>query len=114
MFSRGGVGELPIHLCYLYNSKVQLNIAAYMIQKDPSVLEKVYEGAVFTGENLLHIAIVKKNLDVASDLIRKVPNLLDGRAVGAFFKVRSFKVLTSIFHEQLTFVNFLYLIKFYI
>jgi hypothetical protein len=31
-----------------------------MVEENPSIIEKVYEGAVFTGENLLHIAIVKK------------------------------------------------------
>ena len=47
-----------------------------MVEKNPSIIEKVYEGAVFTGETLLHIAIVKKNLTVASELVIIISNYI--------------------------------------
>ena len=84
---RGGVGELPIHLCYIYNSKVQLQIADYMVTINPDLLKAVYDGPVFKGENLLHIAIVKKNFKLVKQLMEAVPELIHGRAEGSFFQV---------------------------
>lgn len=72
----------------MYGSEVSIKIAEYMERKDPEVLKLAYTGLVFEGENLLHIAIVKKNKKLVKRLLSQAPELLEGRATGNFFHVR--------------------------
>lgn len=83
----GAVGELPVHLCYIYGGDPQIEIAEHMIKKKPDLLKQVYTGEEYKGENLLHIAIIKKRLDLVKRLVKMEPDLVNGRAVGTFFEV---------------------------
>src|SRR4051812_14161796 len=55
LWVRGPVGELPIHMCYIVQ---QFECADAMVEHDPRLLRAAYTGQEYTGENLLHIAIV--------------------------------------------------------
>ena len=82
--TRGPLGELPIHLCYLLGGDAQLRIADYMVAKHPDLLVEKYQGEIFYGENVLHIAIVKNKLTVVQALVAAAPQLLTARASGTF------------------------------
>lgn len=90
---RGSVGELPIHLCFIFNSPLggpQDQMAWYMIDKDPSIIRGVYDSdkcTLYTGENVLHIAIVNQRFDLVKKLITENPRLLEASATGDFFQV---------------------------
>ena len=69
-------------------------MAWFMVEKDPKILTSVYETEKgdkrYEGENVLHIAIVKQDLDLVKKLVGmdKDKKLLQGRTTGQFFKVR--------------------------
>jgi hypothetical protein len=67
-FERGGVGEVPLHLAFLYNSDKHFEIAQFLIDRAPECLTAVYENPLYQGENALHIAIVNKRIDWCSFL----------------------------------------------
>ena len=69
--SRGAVGELPVHMCFLLGgTSHQIEIFKYMIEKDPDLLYEEYNGADYFGENLLHIAIILKREDLVEMLFQ--------------------------------------------
>lgn len=86
MRERGPVGEIPLHLCFLYSSEKQIQMAWDMIEVDPTLLLEEYNGQVYGGENVLHIVIIKKRLDLVKQLVAKEPRLLLSKASGSFFK----------------------------
>lgn len=86
MYEVGPVGELPLHLCFLYNGHEQLAIAWKMIERDPKLITEVYKGTEYTGENVLHIAIIKQNFESLSRLIKVEPALAKAGATGKFFQ----------------------------
>ena len=99
--SRGAVGELPIHMCFLLGGNShQIEIFKSMVEKDANLLLEAYEGADYFGENLLHIAIILKRKDLVSMLFdiessqlssvdtTKASRLLTAKATGTFFQVR--------------------------
>jgi hypothetical protein len=50
---RGAVGESLLHLCYLYHPKDQPNeIARLILRRAPHLVNSVYEGDVYRGENV--------------------------------------------------------------
>lgn len=87
MRERGPVGEIPLHLCFLYSSEKQIQMAWDMIAEDPTLLLEEYTGPEYGGENVLHIVIIKKRLDLVKLLVAKEPKLLLSKANGNFFKV---------------------------
>jgi ankyrin repeat protein len=92
MRERGHVGEIPLHMCFLYGTDKQIRIGWEMIEKDPSLISEQYNGEDYLGENILHIAIIKKRKDlvielVAKELINGGTNLLNAQACGNFFKI---------------------------
>lgn len=87
MRDRGPVGELPIHLCFLYNGPTQIKMAWHMIEEDPTLLTEEYTGDDYGGENVLHIAIINRRLDLVMELVQKEPKLLHSKAIGKFFEV---------------------------
>lgn len=58
-----------------------------MIDVDHSLLLEEYNGREYAGENVLHIAIIKKRVDLVEKLVKMEPKLLHSRATGNFFKV---------------------------
>jgi hypothetical protein len=103
-FSPGPVGDLPIHDCFLLDLT---DIGLKVIEKyfnEPDKLSLPYtndlspwrrgpkkgeglewEDGLYTGETVLHIAIVKENLKVAEKLLSK-GIALSSRARGVFFQ----------------------------
>mmetsp|Transcript_31572 Transcript_31572/g.100981 ORF Transcript_31572/g.100981 Transcript_31572/m.100981 type:complete len:840 (-) Transcript_31572:42-2561(-) len=87
---RGIMGETPLHLAVLFNSSKEHNRLMHQLWDNyPELRTAVYEGNLYKGENVLHIAIVRK-LDMS--IIRKFVEsdegkvLLNQQAVGSFFK----------------------------
>ncbi|CAF3835136.1 unnamed protein product [Rotaria sordida] len=61
IMSRGVVGEYPIHMLFLYGTDQHLKIARDLIIRFSMIMTQVYNKSYY-GENILHIAIVKRNL----------------------------------------------------
>ena len=108
--SRGPLGETPLHLAVLYNSSADhddivdflwdtypaLRTCQYDLSKDDDATPtKGVPDSVYHGENVLHIAIVRKDTLRQFPMIQKFvesaegPELLLQRATGAFFSVGS-------------------------
>jgi Ankyrin repeat len=49
-FSRGPVGETPLHLACLLNSPAHLEIVHYILSVNPNLIHDEYEGAEYQGE----------------------------------------------------------------
>jgi hypothetical protein len=103
-FSPGPVGDLPIHDCYLLDLT---DIGLEVIEKyfhEPDTLSLPYtndlspwrvgtkdreslewEDGLYSGETVLHIAIVKEKVEVAEKLLSK-GIALSSRAKGVFFQ----------------------------
>lgn len=67
-----------------------------MLDKQPSLLNEQYIETEYKGENVLHIAIVKKRADLVKELVelekksvQLKPKLMEARATGNFFTVSS-------------------------
>lgn len=83
--ARGPVGELPVHVAFLYNSAKHMEIAKWLMAEFPETVSEVYVGDLYDGENLLHMSIVNKQNDMIKYLIEKDPGLIHGQATGSFF-----------------------------
>jgi len=86
IFQRGGVGDLPIHCCFLYNSEKHLEIARWIMDTYPESTTAQYEGTEYTGENILHIAIINQDFGSVKELVSRSTSLLHARATGTFFQ----------------------------
>ncbi len=111
---RGPVGECPIHMLFLYGSDTHLKMGQYLIKHFPHVITQIYNQAVnktnnflfywkkkwsfcffqeYYGENVLHIAIIKRNATMVEWLLGDENNqayqddLLTAAASGNFFKL---------------------------
>ncbi|CAI9719439.1 transient receptor potential cation channel subfamily V member 5-like [Octopus vulgaris] len=82
--SRGPMGETALHICFLLNTPVHIQIAHIMIEMYPKLVLDVYEGTEYFGESSLHIAVVNGNLRSVQYLISKNINV-NQRATGTFF-----------------------------
>jgi hypothetical protein len=69
----------------LLNSESRTSLCQELILMYPGLISDVYTEEPYTGENLLHIAIVNRNYEMVQWLVNKDPELLNGRATGAFF-----------------------------
>ena len=78
--SRGAVGETLLHMCYLLHSPERTEIAHRLLARAPALVRTVYEGAVYRGENALHMAIANSDLPEARFLFRRCRRLLYGLA----------------------------------
>lgn len=47
---RGAVGETALHLCYLIDSEVHLEVAKVLLQMFPKLALDIYEGLEYYGE----------------------------------------------------------------
>lgn len=93
LYARGPVGEVPIHMCFLYGTKNHLIMASEMCELKEEIIKAEYIGDLYQGENLLHIAVIKKSLAGIEFLLNRDPSLLEGCATGEFFKVYHYLVL---------------------
>lgn len=88
---RGAVGESILHVCFLFPSPENLDLAKWLLTLDPHLIDTVYTSDEYRGENVLHMAIVAVSqgalaLADLEWLIRASPRLVHGHAVGAFFQ----------------------------
>ncbi|CAF3649292.1 unnamed protein product [Rotaria sp. Silwood1] len=93
IMSRGAVGECPIHMLFLYGTDKHLKIARDLIIRFPMIMTQIYNKPKYYGENIFHIAIVKRNLDMVKWLLSDIHSennrqqLLAATATGDFFKI---------------------------
>ncbi|CAF1026088.1 unnamed protein product [Rotaria sordida] len=57
---RGGVGEHILHICFLSSSPVHSGLAKRLLKYYPRLIDDLYMGDEYYGENVLHIAIVNE------------------------------------------------------
>lgn len=89
LYERGAVGELPIHMCYIFHSAAHLAMADRMVSVYPDLLTAIYTGVEYYGENILHIAIINRDVAAVTNLVKQCRKLLDATATGNFFKLGS-------------------------
>ncbi|CAK4103427.1 unnamed protein product [Aphanomyces euteiches] len=91
--ARDTVGATPLLISFLY-AKFDLGkriISTYPVTKGFQYALAMYDTldpkkpSPYHGENILHIAIVHRNLDVVRWLVDTLPDLLDAEATGMFF-----------------------------
>ncbi|XP_072017247.1 transient receptor potential cation channel subfamily V member 6-like [Amphiura filiformis] len=82
---RGVVGETPLHICYLSSTDDDKAIAKIMLEEFPYLVHDIYEGTTFFGENVLHFAIVKRDMESAKLLLQHGVSLV-ARGRGTFFQ----------------------------
>lgn len=96
--SRGPVGETICHFLLLLAppedpyAEIRTEICKELIEMVPSAIDDIYTKEPYTGENLLHIAIVNRNDEMVKWLVEKRPKLMEGRATGSFFSIGSNKM----------------------
>jgi hypothetical protein len=86
--NRGLFFETPLHIAML-NYRPTKEYTKFFIELwdrcPDEVREAEYDG-IFEGENVLHIAIVKKvGIEIITEMVQSNPKLLDSRARGKFF-----------------------------
>ena len=89
------VSAFPIHAITLSDSGEGMQLLRALVAARPELLGQRHEGAIFTGENLLHILIVNGREDVLCDLIDIAEDCLcekdlrfvyEAQANGLFFR----------------------------
>jgi ankyrin repeat protein len=85
VFARGGVGETLLHSCYLMHSAKHTEVAHRLLERAPTLVDSIYEGDAYHGENALHMAIANADMAEARFLVARSPTLIYGHADGAFF-----------------------------
>ncbi|OQR82496.1 transient receptor potential cation channel subfamily V member 6 [Achlya hypogyna] len=85
---RDTVGATPLHIAFLYQ---HVELGQRLVAANPNQATAVYQGAPnepspYEGENILHIAIVHRNLALIQWLASTVPDLLDAETTGDFFE----------------------------
>ncbi|CAF1052768.1 unnamed protein product [Rotaria sordida] len=91
--TRGAVGECPIHMLFLCGTDAHLEIARDLIIRFPIIVTQIYNKPRYYGENILHIAIVKRNPTMVEWLLYNNhlesyrEELLTATATGDFFKI---------------------------
>ena len=84
---RGAVGDLPIHMTFLYNTPKHHEIARWILDNYPHMITAQYLGSEYYGENILHIAIINQDFPTVRELVlRGEKDLLTARATGRFFQ----------------------------
>ena len=56
-----------------------------MLERAPTLVNSIYVGDAYHGENALHMAIANADLAEARFLVSRSPTLIYGHADGAFF-----------------------------
>ncbi|CAF3609508.1 unnamed protein product [Rotaria socialis] len=91
--TRGAVGECPIHMLFLYGTEAHLDIARDLLIRFPLIATQIYNKPNYYGENILHLAIVKREANMVDWLLSHASlepykhGLLAARATGDFFKI---------------------------
>ncbi|CAM4838806.1 unnamed protein product [Rotaria magnacalcarata] len=91
--TRGAVGECPIHMLFLYGTEAHLDIARDLLVRFPLIATQIYNKPSYYGENILHLAIVKREANMVNWLLSHASlepykdELLRARATGDFFKI---------------------------
>lgn len=60
-------------------------LSLYLMSRCPHVIAEPYIGTEYTGENILHIAIIQQDPQMVKLLVKKEPALITARATGKFF-----------------------------
>ncbi|KAK6183603.1 hypothetical protein SNE40_011050 [Patella caerulea] len=87
---RGGVGETPLHLCFLKGTPEHLEIARIFLEVHPEMANDVYLENEYRGESGLHLAIAKGNLTAVKLLVENGADV-NQRAMGDFFQPEDVK-----------------------
>jgi len=75
-------GAVPIHAAYLHK---QYYIGKEILTTFPECALAVYGEGIYSGENILHIAIVHRAFQEVDWLLERFPQLLDQETLGSFF-----------------------------
>ncbi|XP_059151469.1 transient receptor potential cation channel subfamily V member 5-like [Physella acuta] len=81
---RGTVGETILHLCLLNSTQAHADLAKRLLMFYPKMINDIYIGEEYYGENLLHIAIVNEDPAMVKFLLDKGVDF-EARVCGNFF-----------------------------
>uniref|UniRef100_A0A7S1IC78 Ion transport domain-containing protein n=1 Tax=Eutreptiella gymnastica TaxID=73025 RepID=A0A7S1IC78_9EUGL len=89
---RDSMGATPIHVAFLYR---KFDLAKMLVTKYRKFATLTYDSEAFKGENILHIAIMCRNVEICKYLLELHPQLLCNEATGSFFNPQSYNFLES-------------------
>ncbi|CAL1545613.1 unnamed protein product [Lymnaea stagnalis] len=81
---RGTVGETILHLCLLNATQIHADLAKRLLMFFPKMINDIYVGEEYYGENILHIAIVNEDPAMVKFLLDKGVDF-EARVCGNFF-----------------------------
>jgi len=76
------VGATPLHIAFLYR---RTEIGKMLMTNYPELATSVYAEGEYSGENILHIAVVHQDYELVCWLIEREPELLNAETTGSFF-----------------------------
>ncbi|KAJ3108039.1 hypothetical protein HDU96_007704 [Phlyctochytrium bullatum] len=82
----GPEGETLLHMALLFKSKNHDEIATYLLEKRPNLVNMVYEGGNYYGESCCHILAVHGKLGMLRKFVDAGADVHNPRASGRFFK----------------------------
>lgn len=86
---RDSVGAAPVHIAFLFGhyelGKRIISVAKHLATLSYSSFDEK-NPSVYEGENVLHIAIIHRQLELAQWLVREVPELVNAETTGEFFE----------------------------
>ncbi|CRK93055.1 CLUMA_CG006509, isoform A [Clunio marinus] len=80
---RGAVGETILHLCLLNATSLHADLAKRLLRFYPKLINDIYMGDEYYGENVLHIAIVNEDPAMVKFLLDSGSNIHE-RCCGTF------------------------------
>ena len=86
LWKRDTLHARPLHMCFVYGSPAHHVMADHIMERYPELVCDQYEGTEYTGETILHIAIVNQQEAIVRNLLSINKHLLTLRAVGKFFQ----------------------------
>ncbi|KAI3387409.1 hypothetical protein SNEBB_003811 [Seison nebaliae] len=84
LFERGHLGETVVHILFRLRAPMYTQIAFILIDMYPMLVNDIFEGEEYYGQNLLHLAIIDSDLESVKKLVERGIDV-NCRAVGRFF-----------------------------
>ncbi|XP_064415031.1 transient receptor potential cation channel subfamily V member 6 [Latimeria chalumnae] len=83
IYKRGALGETALHMAALFDN---YEAAVVLLEAAPDLINEPMMSGLFEGQTALHIAVVKQNMNLVKEMIKKGADVVTPRATGAYFR----------------------------